>query len=193
MSPMIVPVLSLLTAALTAIVPMYFGRRKPGYSHIRHTISELGETGSPVGRSVALYGFLPTGLSLWLFLWAAAEAAPHVSREIFYLLSLVGTGYVGSAFFPSDRNAPMFGSWSNTFHNLVGSLEYIGAGGAFVSLERDDFWAPLSSVAKYAGFLIFVCFCGLGFAHPLRGLVQRIAETTIFGGIVVIGWWIYFA
>lgn len=191
MPPMIVPILSVLTAALAAIVPMYFGRRKPGYSHIRHTISELGEAGSPIGRSVALYGFLPTGLSLWLFLWVAAEAAPHVSRELLYMLSLVGAGYVGGALFRSDPDAPMFGSWRNTFHNLFGSLEYIGAAGAFLSLERDDFWAPLSSVAKYAGFLILICFCGLGFAHPLRGLVQRIAETTIFGGIVLIGWWIY--
>jgi Protein of unknown function (DUF998) len=175
---MVVLALSVLTAALAAIVPIYFGRQKPGYSHIRHTISELGEAGSPVGRSVALFGFLPTGLSLWLFLFLAAEAAPHVSREIYYMLSLVGAGYVGGALFRSDPNAPMFGSWRNTFHNLFGSLEYIGAAGAFFSLERDDFWEPLSSFAKYAGFVVFACLCGLGFAHPFRGLVQRVAEVT---------------
>jgi hypothetical protein len=188
--PMVILALSVLTAAFAATVPIYFGRRKPGYSHIRHTISELGEAGSPVGRSIALCGFLPTGLSLWLFLFLAAESVPHVSREIFYMLSLVGAGYVGSALFRSDPDAPMFGSWRNSFHNLFGSLQYIGAA-AFFSLERDDFWGPLSSLGKYGGFLTFVCLCGLGFAHPFRGLVQRVAETVIFTGIVLIGWWVY--
>ncbi|HYP05308.1 MAG TPA: DUF998 domain-containing protein, partial [Bryobacteraceae bacterium] len=156
---MMVLVLSVLTAGLAAIVPMYFGCRKPGYSHIRHTISELAEAGSPVGRSVALYGFLPIGLLTWLSLWVAAQAAPHVSRETFFMLSLIGSGYVGGALFRSDPNAPMFGSLQNTLHNIFGSLEYAGAAGAFLSLERDAFWAPLSSVAKYAGFLILICFC----------------------------------
>jgi hypothetical protein len=186
----VVLALSLLTAALAAIVPIYFGRRKPGYSHLRHTISELGEAGSPVGRSVAFFGFLPTGLSVWLFLLLAAAAAPHASRNTFYLLSLVGAAYVGAAFFRSDQDAPLFGSWRNTAHNILGSFEYIAAAGAFISLERDDFWGPLSTFGKYAGFLIFACFCGIGRAHPLRGLVQRIAETTIFAGIVLMGWWI---
>jgi hypothetical protein len=38
--------------------------------------------------------------------------------------------------------------------------------------------------------MVFACFRGFGFAHPFRGLIQRIAETTIFAGMVVMGWWI---
>ena len=60
------PALALILAALTAVavylVPAYFGRFKPGYSHLRHTISELGEAGSPIGPRVSYLGFVPIGL-----------------------------------------------------------------------------------------------------------------------------------
>ena len=71
-SPILASVLASLTAASAAVVPAYFGRRKPGYSHFRDTISELGETGSPVGGLVSYVGFVATGILLWLFLVVAA-------------------------------------------------------------------------------------------------------------------------
>jgi hypothetical protein len=36
-----------------------------------------------------------------------------------------------------------------------------------------------------------ICLWAISFAHPLRGLVQRVAEATIFLGVVLMGWWIY--
>ena len=183
-------ILAVLAAAMAAIVPIYFARLKPGYSHMRHTISELGETGSPVGWAVSLYGFLPTGLLVWAFCFFAAGAAPQVSREIFFMLSLVGAGYVGGAIFRCDKDGPLSGSWSTLLHNIFGAFEYIGAAGAFFALER-DVGSPLSSVFKVAGFIVFASFFGVTFPHPFRGLSQRIAETIIFGGMVVMAWWIY--
>jgi hypothetical protein len=189
------PILALLLAVVTAVtaasVPAYFGSRKPGYSHLRHTISELGEIGSPVGRSVSYIGFLSTGISLWLFLFVAAEALPHESTEVFYLLSLVGAGYVGGAIFRCDPGAPLIGSWRNTFHNIFAALEYVGAAGAFTTLKRSEFWSPLSELMVYAGGLVLVCLWAISFPHPFRGLVQRVAETTIFLGVVLMGWWVY--
>jgi hypothetical protein len=189
--PLLALVIAIVTAATAAIVPLYFGSRKPGYSHVRHTISELGEIGSPVGSSVSYIGFLSTGISLWLFLLVVARAVPQESTEALYLLSLVGAGYVGGAVFRCDPGAPLIGSWRNTLHNIFGGLEYLGAAGAFTTLERSEFWSPLSELMVYAGGLVVLCLWGISFPHPLRGLIQRVSETTIFLGVVLMGWWVY--
>ena len=189
--PILALILALLTAATAAAVPLYFGSRKPGYSHIRHTISELGETGSPVGTSVSYIGFVSTGISVWLFLLVTAGALPYGSTDALAMLSLVGAGYVGGAIFRCDPGAPLVGSWRNNLHNVFGALEYAGAAGAFSTLKRSGFWYPLSELMAYAGVLVLLCLWGISFPHPFRGLVQRVAETTIFLGIVFMGWWVY--
>lgn len=189
--PLLALVLAVLTAATAAIAPIYFGRRKPGYSHLRDTISELGEIGSPVGRSVSYLGFVPTGILLWLFLLAASAAVPKDAADALPILSLVGAGYVFGGIFRCDTGAPFVGSWRNTLHNLAGGLEYVGAAGAFTTFKHSEFWSPLSDVLTPAGIVVFVCLLGMSFPHPFRGLVQRVAETIIFGGIVLVGWWVY--
>ena len=183
-------VLAFVTAATALAVPAYFGSRKPGYSHLRHTISELGEVGSPDGRSVSV-GFLVTGVLLWLFSFVAAAALPLEPTEVFYLLALVGLGYVGGAIFRCDPGAPLVGSWRNTFHNIFAVLEYVGAAGAFTTLKRSEFWSPLSEPMSYAGGLVLVCLWAISFPHPYRGLVQRVAESIIFLGVILMGWWVY--
>ena len=85
--PLLAFVLPLLTAATAAIVPLYFGRRKPGYSHLRDTMSELGEIGSPIGRSASYIGFVSTGILLWLFVLVAAAAVPNGAADALFILS----------------------------------------------------------------------------------------------------------
>jgi hypothetical protein len=189
--PFLAFVLALLTAAMAAIVPIYFGRRKPGYSHIRDTISELGEIGSPIGRSVSYIGFISTGILLWLFLLVAAVAVPNDAADALVIMSLVGAAYVFGGIFRCDPGAPSVGSWRNTLHNIFGALEYVGAAGAFTTLKHSAFWSPLSEVLAPAGIVAFVCLLGMSFPHPFRGLLQRLTETIIFGGIVLMGWWVY--
>ena len=188
--PTIALVSAVLSSVLAAAVPIYYGSRKPGYSHLRHTISELGEVGSPVGRSVSYFGFIAIGISLWLFLIIAATLLPNQS-DVFFMLSLVGAGYVGGGLFRCDPEAPFIGSWRTTLHNIFGALEYVGAAGAFLTLERSAFWSPLSEVMSYGGGIVLFCLAGISFPHPFRGLIQRIAETIIFVGVVLIGWWVY--
>jgi hypothetical protein len=189
--PLLSLVLAVLTAVSAAFVPAYFGRQKPGYSHVRDTISELGETGSPVGGRVSYVGFMLIGILLWLFLIVAAQVVPSEAAESFLFLSLIGAGYVGGAIFRCDPGAPPFGSWQNGLHNLFGFGEYAGAAGGFAILKESDYWSPLSSVMEYAGGLVAVCLLGISFPNPFRGFIQRVAETTIFSGIVLMGIWIY--
>ena len=188
--PLVALVLAALTATTAAAVPAYFGIRKPGYSHVRHTISELVEVGSPVGARVS-YGFESIAILLWLFLLVAAQSSPTGSTDVFWTLSLVGVGYFGGGIFRCDPGAPPFGTWRNTLHNLFGSLEYLGAAATFSMLKFSSFWSPLSDVMAYAVPLVLFCFLGLSFPHKFRGLVQRVAETTIFAGVAAMGFWIY--
>lgn len=191
--PLFAFALALLTAALAAIVPLYFARRKPGYSHLRDTISELGEIGSPVGRSVSYLGFVPTGVLLWLFLLVAAAAVPSGEADALWALSLVGAGYFFGGIFRCDPGAPLVGSWRTMLHNIFGGLEYLGATAAFTMLQHSTFWSPLSGILTPAGMLVFAGFVGMSFPHPYRGIVQRVAETIIFGGLVLMGGWVYHA
>lgn len=181
---------AILSAVLAAFLPIYFASRKPGYSHIRHTISELGEIGSPVGKTVSYFGFMAIGISVWVFLIIAAYLLPQ-QVNVFFMLSLVGFGYVGGGIFRCDEGAPITGTWSNKLHNFFGVFEYIGAAAAFMMLERSAFWVPLSQLMFYAGVAVLVCLAALSVAPSVRGLIQRIAETLIFGGIVLIAWWVY--
>jgi hypothetical membrane protein len=183
--------LALLTAAVAALVPAYFGRLKPGYSHLRNTISELGEAGSPIGSRVSYFGFVPIGLLLWLFLAVAAKAAPSSAIGPFGVLAIVGLGYVGGGIFRCDAGAPSTGSLSTILHNLFGAGEYLGAAAAFAMLSADSYWSPLSGITPYGSVVIVACLWGIGFPHRFRGLLQRIAETVIFAGVVLIGFWIY--
>lgn len=181
---------AVLSAVLAAAVPVYFGSRKPGYSHLRHTISELGEMGSPVGKSVSYLGFVAIGAFLWLFLFIASRLLPSES-DVFWMLALVGAGYVGGGVFRCDPGAPFIGSWRTSLHNLFGALEYLGAAAAFFALQRSEFWAPLSEAMAFAGGIVFFCFAAISFPHPYRGLFQRIAEAVIFGGVMLIGYWVF--
>lgn len=188
--PSVALLLAIVAAITAAAVPVYFGSRKLGYSHLRDTISELGEVGSPLGRSVSI-GFLVTGILLWLFAFVASKALPHEPTEVFFLLALVGLGYVGGAIFRCDPGAPLLGSWRNTFHNIFAAFEYVGAAGAFTTLQRSEFWSPLSGPMAYAGGFVLICLCAISFPHPYRGLVQRVAESVIFLGVILMGWWVY--
>jgi hypothetical protein len=188
--------LALLTVLSAAAVPAYFGRKKPGYSHLRHTISELGEAGSPHAGAVS-FGFAGIGILLWLFLAVAAYATPGTSTPAYWQLSLVGVGYVGGGAFRCDPGAPAVGTWRNTCHVICGALEYVGAAAAFSSLAAavrgHGAWSVLSPLMALGTPVILVCFWAITIPHGLRGFVQRVAETIIFAGIAVTGLWVYLA
>ena len=179
--------LGLTTACLAVLVPIFFARRKHNYSHIKHTISELGEYGSPDQYRVAYFGFVPIAVFLWSFLFVVTPAIP--SRGV-ALFSLVGLGYFVGALCPCDPGAPLVGSWRNQIHNLFGGLGYAGAGGGLLEiasrLPDEPGWLSLSSYTTFSAYVVFVCMAGLITSHPYRGLVQRIAESSIFLWVLVL-------
>ena len=171
----------IVSAAYLALGLAVLARRKPRYSHVRHTISEIGETGARDRHVAAFALFLPIGLAL-----AAAAWVLHFHSSAAAALALaIAIGYLGAAAFPCDPGSPLRGSARQWLHNLAGGIEYVGGGLALMTLAR-GFGRPLEA----AGFVVFGAAFALS-ALPsasVRGLVQRIAEACLFAGLAWSAW-----
>lgn len=168
-----------LSASLLLLVALIaFSRRRPGYSHLRHTISELGEVGSNDGRLVSLGVFLPVGG----LLGAAALLTREVHPAASLLAACVAVGYAVAAFFPCDPSSPLEGSARQGIHNLGGAVEYVG--GTLALWRLGEAHGPGYQVAAVAVGLATVGMSLSGF-FPVRGLIQRGAEAVLFSGLAV--------
>lgn len=127
-----------LLATLVAFVPvMLLARKRPGYSHMRQTISELGEAGARDAKKAAIFAFAPAGRTLWLFVAALAFAVPDLAEGPgLWLFAMLGAGYIGAAIFPCDPGAPLLGSWRNNIHNIAAAVGYLGAIAGMIELGR---------------------------------------------------------
>lgn len=178
----------MLAITITLLLTIYLftclfllGARKPGYSQIRHTISELGETGASDQRLVAMGVFFPFGLGL-LFL---AYFMQQFGMEIAILAVCISVGYLVAAAFPCDPGSPLSGTNRQAMHNLGGAVEYIGGGFALMRIA-EDFGLPFQAAA----FVVLVVAFGISL-QPLaaiRGLIQRIAELCLLGGLMAAIW-----
>lgn len=176
----------MLATAVTAIATIYLfaslvvlAPRKAGYSHIKHTISEIGEIGAHNQRFVAFGLFLPIGISLLIVAYLVNTAAPAAAT----LAICIAIGYIGSAVFPCDAGAPLYGTVSHTLHFFAGAVEYIGGGIALMTLA-ESLGEPFETV----GYIVIGIAIALSFPHPVRGLIQRIAEICLFGGLALAAW-----
>ncbi|NVJ23999.1 MULTISPECIES: DUF998 domain-containing protein [Myxococcus] len=187
---------ALLATTLATVPPWWFARRRPGYSHLRHTLSELGAPGAPEATRVAWLGFAPAGLAVMGFAAVLnSQLAPDGEFITgLVLLSLLGVSYVGAAVFPCDEGAPFWGTWKNQMHNLVAGLGYFGAGGGLIELQRvfEDLpaLASLSTLTGAVGKLVLLGMVVLSFESPVRGLIQRTVEALVFGWMLLVGAWL---
>lgn len=175
-----------LALTLLAAVHLFFflivvGPRRPGYSHIRHTISELGEFGAPEQRLIAFGVFLPVGalLALVAYLLRPIGQAPAA------LALCISVGYLVAAAFPCDPGSPLWGTPRQALHNLGGAIEY--AGGAFALWRiSESLGQPFRAAALIVGGTA-IALSVQAFA-PVRGLIQRVAEVCLFGGLALSVW-----
>ncbi|MFD2937405.1 DUF998 domain-containing protein [Spirosoma flavum] len=173
-------ILALISTLLQLTGIGYFGWRKPAYSHWHHTISELGEVGSPLSRTVSFGLFLPVGLLLGLIATLADTTA------IAGFAGCVGTGYVVAAFFPCDVGSPLSGSGRQQIHNVGGAVEYIGCAYWLTQISPQRMVIDYNLYSIATGSLIvgsiLLSIPGLLF----RGLVQRVMEGILFGSLLLI-------
>jgi hypothetical protein len=186
----ILPAALVALAAITVLIEtIWFASLQPGYSHISHTISELGATGALHARSVAYGFFLPVGLLVWLALWLVHVEVPD--REvlpIFFALSFLGLGYAMAAFFPCDAGAPFFGTWRTQVHNILGFVDYEGTGIGLLLTAR--YFMRRNATLYAVVFLIAGAVVLIGLAllstrlgHQIRGSIQRVTEVFQFMGV----------
>lgn len=171
--------LSLAAFAYLVVSIIVAARRKPGYSHVSQTISELAEYGSAYTRHVSLGVFLPVGVLLGMVAWLLRFAHPPIAA----LALSIAAGYGLSALFPCDPGSPFIGSVRQAIHNFGGGVEYVG--GAFSLLWISEHAGPGFRVA---GILVAASVILLSFENRVRGIVQRIAETCLFAGLVAALW-----
>ena len=173
---MIAATLPVLAFVLLVTSLVIFGRRKPQYSHVVHTISELGEVGAPDQRRVAWAVFLPIGLLLLPLVQFYQASFPAIAA----LAGCLCVGYLVAAFFPCDPGSPVSGSVRQGVHNLGGAIEYIGGGFSLI-------WAAerFGDELKWLGFVVLGLAVALTVLPTvsIRGLVQRVGEVILFGGL----------
>jgi len=170
--PVLLPILTSLYLLLGIL---YFGFKKPSYSHIKDTISELGQYGTKHAKLVNYGLFLPVGVLLFII------AFLNSSNNVVVGLSIsLGIGYVVSAFFPCDPGSPFTGSGRQQVHNLGGFFEYAG-GLLFLMRASEQELSFFNIDYKLLAFMVIVCIIITSIPkNPIRGLAQRIAELILF-------------
>lgn len=177
----------LFAVALVTVVAIWltcgiviFGRRKPGYDQVRHTISELGERGARDARIVAFGLFLPAGIGLA----AVAILSDERSPESAALAAAVAIGYLGAVVFPCDPGSPMQGSFSQAMHNLAGGIQYIGGALALASLGECE---PIYSTPAVIVGIVAVILT-VPQTVRIRGAAQRVGELVLFASLAAALW-----
>lgn len=174
--------LTLTTALFLLTAVIWFAAKRPSYHHVRNTISELGEFGSPMQHVVSYGVFLPVGAMLLVIAYLSRVATPTVA-----VLSLcMGVGYAISAFFPCDRGSPVHGSVRQFIHNYVGGIEYVGGSLALWHLgwvEGSDFFRVMSVFIGISTIILL-----LRTFWSVRGLIQRVAEVGLFASLATAIW-----
>ena len=158
---------------------IYFAYKSPHYTHLKHTISELGEDDAVNSRAANLGLFLPSGLLLILF-----GLLNSGNTNIKGLAICLGAGYLVSALFPCDPGSPLGGSGKQTIHNIGGFIEYAG-GIYFLNKSRHLLLTPGFIEPQWIiGFLVVCVILTSLPGFKLRGLFQRIVEFILFGQLL---------
>lgn len=170
-------VLALLSSVLLTLGIWRLGLTHRRYSHVRHTISELGEGGAPSSKLVSFGVFLPFGLSMLAVHWLSRASSPPAAN----LAACIAVGYLGAALFPCDPGSPLVGSWRQALHNVAGAIQYIGGAAVIWSLSSAQslFAIPAVAVALAAVLL------SVPAASPWRGVIQRVAELALLASLVL--------
>ena len=153
---------------------LYFARKRPEYSHARHSISELAETGSEYEKQVSYFVFLPFGLlAVGLASYSYTE---NLNAAV--LLTAVGLSYLLSAIFPCDPGAPAVGSWKTLIHNIVGASCYAAMLYQLKELAdtQSEWWATMGLTS----LSLFLVSFFVGWPRNWTGLLQRLAEVCVF-------------
>lgn len=183
-----------LYAACLILLTLLAGAATPGYSHIAQFISELGARGAPHEDLVRFGGFLPGGVFLLAYCFAAWRVLPRSGGNTLAIvgIALYALGYVTSAAMPCDLGCrPEEPSLSQLIHNAVGLIGYLAAPGFLFLLGHNArAWpgARVLVVLGYAGAAVALAgLLSLSPESPYVGLSQRAIELAVLAWVVASG------
>lgn len=185
--------LILLFVAMYLLMLLGGAALKPGYSPLSQYISELGATSSAHARLISLFGFIPVGVLAALLLLALSGKVPvtGASRVGYWLLMFEPLAWIGSALAPCDLGCPVNGSLSQSLHTLLGVFTYLGTALGLILLATTPALRPSTRVlwiALAALWLLLFVLMGLDPLQPWRGLLQRLAEWSVYSALCISAW-----
>jgi len=168
----------------------------PGYSHVRQTVSEIGEIGSPARVPFAIM-LCCVGASILVFASAVHDVsvAAHDSRLAAYLIGFMALPAAGIGVF----------AYPHPLHNVFGLSELIGYQAPLalaLTWRRDPTAKSLTSFSWILYALICIAIAlnlssldrqGLvwPYVKPIYGLVQRALFAAWFGCCAVVGLFLF--
>lgn len=152
----------------------FYGAKRAAYNACKHTISELGESGSLYEKQVSYYLFFPVGFGCLL----VANGIYEMNEPAAFIIGSLGVSYFLSAFFPCDPGTPAVGSWKNILHNIIAAICYAGI--AYQLNELSSSHAPWHIQLSFSLLCTLLILFVIGLPKHLIGLLQRVTETSIF-------------
>ena len=168
------------------------GWLKGDYDLVSQFTSELTTSGTAWARPIAASHVAWGTLALAL-LWVAAPMAPlaGVARVGYWLLASEPGVWMGSAFLPCDPGCPVDGSLTQTLHNSWAAATFLATTVGLLLLACNR---AVSRTARL-GWALLAVFWTATFvlmlapdAAPVRGLIQRLGEGTLYGTLCVVAW-----
>lgn len=162
--------LALLGPVVFAIASIAAGVARTDFSYVTDPNSRLGEVGSPYAPvwnvAVIFLGFSILALGMALY-WRLRKS----TRVGAAVLALSCVGFVGVGIFSCDPGCPVYGSFSNNMHRVVGLIQIAYLGGIVMisrSLRKNEQWKrfyPYSLAT--GGVLLIMGLLSFGFS-PLN-------------------------
>ena len=183
-----------LYAASIVLLALLAGAATPGYSHLSQFISELGARGALHEYKVRFGGFLPGGVFLLAYCYAAWRVLPRSGGATLAIvgIALYALGYVAAAAMPCAPGCrPEEPSLSQFIHNAVGLAGYLAAPGfLFLLGHHARAWpgARMLVVLGYAGAAVALAgVLSLSPESPYAGLSQRAIEAAVLAWVLASG------
>ena len=182
-------------STLGIIAPVFFalsvivlGAIKPDYSHVYHTMSELGETGAVTAQAASIV-FMVSGLMITVFGYAVQSELRRDDKRVWtgVMIMLFGLlDFVGSGVFPVDVGGASVSVVAivHVYATLLGELAAVGMPIWFLrDTEEIDRWAVHGRFSRLVFWVsmplvVFLGYCIVGHTPGVLdtpiGLAQRL-------------------
>jgi len=183
---------------LFAAVVLVCAALRPGYSHVRQFISELGETGGSHSRLMNFAGFVPAGVLFMAFGVSLLQVVPRTTASLAAALLIVvyGLGAAGAGVYSCDPGCPTTHLSTHATLHLVVSFTAFAAGIVGIALWAHCFrtregWRSLWRFSAVSSALALVLLVLFNVSEPTRtwtGAWQRLFVLTLDLWCMVVGY-----